>query len=363
MNRDPFLSQKVLQWYDIHKRDLPWRSVPLHPYPIWISEIMLQQTTVPTVIPYFKRFLERWPTVEHLAAADQGDVLVEWQGLGYYRRARYMHQCAQIICTQYGGIFPSSPKTLRKLPGIGPYTSGAIAAIAFQKPGLVVDGNILRILSRFFAIPTPYPHSKPDVEKYALALIPEDRPGDYIQALMDLGSSVCKPQTPVCLSCPLSSRCQAFQLGIPSSFPLKLAKPPKPARYTVAFLVQDSWGRILLKKRPEKGLLGGMMEVPSSPWSEKETPPSENLHYSPIPIPSSFSFSFARISHIFTHFHLHVNVLSLTVSPTPENQEMGVWVFPHELAQYALPTVMKKVIQEGLKKATSPMRKPEDTRC
>ena len=345
----PFsISQPILDWYDQNKRQLPWRSLNPNPYHVWLSEIMLQQTTVPTVIPYFLKFIEKWPTLQDLSKASLDSILIEWQGLGYYSRARNLHQCAYHIQNELGGRFPQSFESLIKLPGIGSYTAAAITSIAFDTKAAVVDGNIVRVLSRFFALETAYPLSKPEIEKQAWKLTPQKRPGDYAQALMDLGSRICKPRNPLCESCPLVFWCQAYQKGTPQIYPLKNPKGQKPTRYTIAFLIQNASHQVFLRKRPHKGLLGGMMEVPSSPWELKERSIKDALVQEPMKLHDDLRIM-GDIKHTFTHFHLKVKILRcLGAQRDLKTMEEGTWVNLDSLHEYALPTLMKKILHKGL---------------
>jgi len=279
---------------------------------------MLQQTTVVTVIPYFQAFLRRWPTLSALAAASLDEILVAWQGLGYYSRARNLHKCAQHLSQ----AFPETEAELVKLPGIGPYTAAAIASIAFEQKAAAVDGNVVRVLSRYFALPQVAPHQ--DVKKELLRLLPTRRFGDFTQSLMELGALVCRPKSPTCLLCPLRDTCQAYAQGNVEAFPVKPPKKKLPTRYTTAFVMRRDDGAVFLRKRPSKGLLAGMIEVPTTPWGE-ENPPRQGV----------------PVRHTFTHFHLEVDVLS----PPYEDQEEGFWVHPKDFKAYALPTLTKKILK------------------
>lgn len=316
-------SQKLLAWYDQSQRTLPWRKAKPNPYHTWLSEIMLQQTTVATVIPRFQSFITKWPTIEDLARASLDEILTEWQGLGYYSRARSLHRCAQILAQE----FPSTEEGLLTLPGIGPYTAAAIASIAFNQKAAAVDGNVIRVLSRYFAINTPKP--APLVKEKLCTLLPNERYGDFTQALMELGALLCRPKNPGCHSCPLQENCQAYAMGIPEDYPMKDVKKKIPTRYATAFILKREDGAILLRKRPPQGLLGGMMEVPTSEWIEMK---DKKKAKEPI------------VRHTFTHFHLEIEV---SYETDPSNFS-GVWVKPEELKNYALPTVMKKIIRAAL---------------
>ncbi len=314
-------SEKLLAWYDKEKRNLPWRNKIKNPYHTWLSEIMLQQTTVATVIPYYKEFLEKWPTLQDLAAASLDDVLVKWQGLGYYSRARNLYKCAQALSQ----TFPNTEEELLKLPGIGPYTAAAIASIAFDQKAAAVDGNVVRVMSRYLAISTPKPVE--DVKEKLKVLLPPTRCGDFTQALMELGALICRPKSPLCNSCPLQKECQAYALGKVEDFPLKIPKQKLPTRYATAFILRREDGAILLRKRLPQGLLGGMMEVPTTSWDR-----AKGTGTRPI------------VRHTFTHFHFEVEICHLA---NPSDFE-GIWVHPEDLKNYALPTVMKKIIKAGL---------------
>jgi A/G-specific adenine glycosylase len=301
----------LLTWYGSERRDLPWRAKPgqqPNPYAVWLSEIMLQQTTVKAVIPYFDAFLAKWPTIEALAAAPRDEVLAAWAGLGYYARARNLHACAQAVAEEG---FPTEEAELRKLPGIGAYTAAAIAAIAFNRKAAAVDGNVERVLARIFSLSVPLPQAKPIIHEIAAGLAPGRRPGDYAQALMDLGATICTPRSPSCQRCPVRHLCSAFASGQPELFPVRAPKAARPSRCGNAFvLISKLGGRtsILLRRRPDKGLLGGMMEVPCTGWSANgETE-----------IPAAFheiAWSQGRaVQHTFTHFHLELRVFAADTS-------------------------------------------------
>lgn len=348
---DPSLPALLLAWYDRHARRLPWRTPPggpaPDPYGVWLSEVMLQQTTVAAVIPYYQRFLARWPTVRDLAAAPLDDVLTEWAGLGYYARARNLHKCAMAVTDRHGGVFPDTEEALRDLPGIGAYTAAAVAAIAFGRRATVVDGNVERVMARLFAVEDPLPGSKGELKRLADTLTPDARCGDYAQAVMDLGATVCTPRSPSCLACPWQAPCAARRAGIAEELPRKDRKAAKPVRRGVAFWLTDDDGRVLLRRRPEDGLLGGMIEVPSTPWREG-TPwrPEEALEHAPLrglrwtPLPG-------LVRHTFTHFHLELSLVAAIAdaAPTPPAAR---WVALPALGGEALPTVMRKVVRAAV---------------
>jgi A/G-specific adenine glycosylase len=348
---------RLLDRYDRERRDLPWRARrgrKPDAYRVWLSEIMLQQTTVKAVIPYYESFLARWPTVETLAAATLDDVLAAWAGLGYYSRARNLHKCAQIVSQELAGRFPDTEEGLRELPGIGPYTAAAIAAIAFGAATMPVDGNIERVVARLFAVKTPLPAAKPEIKRLARALTPAKRAGDFAQALMDLGASVCSPKRPSCLMCPLQGECAAHWQGIEAALPARAAKPERPMRLGIAFLALREDGHVLLRRRPEAGLLGGMLEVPSTAWAETLPPIAEALRGSPVR--ADWWALPGVVAHTFTHFRLESLVYraivpahaSLTFWADPQRCQ---WVARRDLDRAALPSVMRKIIAHGLRES------------
>lgn len=308
----------LLRWYDAQGRaDLPWRSHDGRAetaYHTWISEIMLQQTTVAAVIPYYARFMKRWPRVEDLAQADLDDVLSMWAGLGYYARARNLYRCAQVVTTDYNGIFPDTVDELKKLPGIGDYTAAAIAAIAYDKPVVVVDGNIERVMSRLFLIDTPVnqPAGKQEIKAIAATLWPRKRSGDFAQALMDLGAMVCTPKAPRCTVCPWQKNCAAYAQNVVEAFPVKIKAKVHQTRYAVAFAVFDKQQRVLLQQRPASGLLGGLWDVPTSVWRDKIwTKKSEIMAYAPHATPDKviqWEKLDGTVKHVFSHFPLEIIV-------------------------------------------------------
>jgi A/G-specific adenine glycosylase len=343
----PDAAGQLLAWYDAHARVLPWRALPGErpdPYRVWLSEIMLQQTTVPAVKAYFEKFLTIWPGVEALAAAPLDDVLKAWAGLGYYARARNLHACAQTVAKQHGGRFPDKEAELRALPGIGPYTAAAIAAIAFGGRHAAVDGNVERVISRYYAIETPLPQAKPKIKDRAQALVPEQRAGDFAQAMMDLGATICTPRQPDCARCPWAAACRGRRAGIAASLPRKAEKKKIPARKGVCFWIERADGAVLLRRRPDKGLLGGMMEVPSTAWGPAPREPEREA-----PLAASWHRLPGRVEHTFTHFHLELEVWRAMddVSETPQGEGFR-WTPRRELAGEALPSVMRKVVAHVL---------------
>lgn len=340
------LANALLAWYDRDGRTLPWRvkgSNRADPYRVWLSEIMLQQTTVVTVIPYFQAFTARWPTVAALAAADLDDILAAWAGLGYYARARNLHACAKAVVERHGGAFPSEEEELRALPGIGVYTAAAIRSIAFGLRAVVVDGNVERVMARLYAVQEPLPAVKPRLTALAAGLAPELRCGDYSQALMDLGATLCTPRSPACGLCPWMAACEGRRQGLAETLPARLPKPVKPVRHGVMFWLVRWDGAVLLRRRPSTGLLGGMMEIPSTPWRDTPWQTAEALPHAPLK--GEFRALRGGIRHTFTHFHLDLTVVAATVrdgQPTACS-----WVAPDDLAGAALPTVMRKVIRHA----------------
>lgn len=335
-------SADLLDWYDRHARDLPWRVSPAQraagqqadPYRVWLSEVMLQQTTVAAVRDYFHRFTARWPTVQALAAAEDAEVMAAWAGLGYYARARNLLACARVVAADHGGEFPATLAGLRALPGIGPYTAAAIASIAFDAPETVVDGNVERVMARLFDIQTPLPAAKPEITAQAAALTPRQRPGDYAQAVMDLGATICTPRKPACGICPWSAPCLARARGTAPDLPRKTPKAAQPIRHGIAYLARRSDGAWLLETRTPQGLLGGMLGWPGTAWAEAaatEDPPLDALWHDPG----------AGVRHTFTHFHLHLalRLAQVGLDATPWR---GTF---HPVATFRpadLPTVMRK---------------------
>ncbi|KAA8613103.1 A/G-specific adenine glycosylase [Salipiger aestuarii] len=334
--------QDLLVWYDRHARALPWRVPPRarvpggrpDPYRVWLSEIMLQQTTVAAVKPYFEAFTTRWPTVSDLAAARDEDVMAAWAGLGYYARARNLLKCARAVVADHGGVFPDTLDGLLSLPGVGPYTAGAVAAIAFDLPATVVDGNVERVMARVHDEHTPLPQAKPILTEMAAALTPVDRPGDYAQAVMDLGATICTPRNPACGLCPWRGACAAWDAGTAVELPKKAPKKRKPTRLGIAYLARRVDGAWLLERRPDKGLLGGMLGWPGSDWAEEASPESP-------PIRAEWKTLPGEARHTFTHFHLRLTVRTALV-PMDRPPGRGVFVGPEDFSPSDLPTVMRK---------------------
>jgi A/G-specific adenine glycosylase len=354
----------LLDWYDRHRRALPWRPPSgsrADPYAVWLSEIMLQQTGVKTVGPYFEKFLARWPDVEALGRASLDDVLRMWAGLGYYSRARNLHACAAAVLRDHGGVFPDTEEGLRELPGIGPYTASAIAAIAFGRRTMPVDGNIERVVSRLFAVDEPLPRAKPLIRKLATTLLGESRAadeksragdvesraGDSAQALMDLGSSICTPKKPACALCPLNEGCAARARGDQETFPRKAPKKSGELRRGAAFVVTRG-DQLLVRTRPEKGLLGGMTEVPGSHWTVAQDDETALKQAPVLKSVARWHRKAGVVSHVFTHFPLQLVVYTANAPARARAPEGMRWVGIATLADEALPNVMRKVIAHAL---------------
>ncbi len=338
--------RRLLSWYDRARRDLPWRSAPgesADPYTVWLSEIMLQQTTVSTVIPYFTAFTGRWPRVEDLAAASLDDVLHQWQGLGYYARARNLHACAVTVARDHGGRFPDTEEELLRLPGIGAYTAAAIAAIAFGRPATPVDGNVIRVVARLHEVGHPLPQARAEIQRLAGMLTPGARAGDFAQAMMDLGATICVPRNPRCGACPLNGECAGFSSGRPERYPVRAPKQEKPKRFGVAFWAERADGSVLLRRRAEKGLLGGMMEIPSTEWRSRSWTVEEAAALAPVD--ARWRRLEGEVRHTFTHFHLQMLVLAGRAADTAPAS--AVWCPADRLGEYALPTLMKKIAERA----------------
>lgn len=355
-DRKADVAGRLLAWYDGHHRELPWRVTPgqrargvtADPYRVWLSEIMLQQTTVEAVKPYFRDFLARWPTVEALAAAGPDEVMKAWAGLGYYSRARNLKKCADFVAQRLGGRFPDTEAGLLALPGVGPYTAAAIAAIAFDRPAAVVDGNVERVISRLFAISTPLPEAKRQIRDIVAGLVPDRRPGDFAQAMMDLGATICSPKRPRCLLCPVKEDCCGLAGGDPQVFPVKAERQAKPLRTGAAFVAaRRTDGAVLLARRPDSGLLGGMTGPPTTGWTAR-------VDGATTADAAPFAAEWRPrgvITHVFTHFELRLHVFLAEVTPLDAPHGM-FWSGPQDLPGEALPTVMKKAIEAALPGAT-----------
>ncbi|MEM9206976.1 MAG: A/G-specific adenine glycosylase [Pseudomonadota bacterium] len=342
----PTPTASLLTWYDRERRDLLWRAPPgakPDPYHVWLSEVMLQQTTVKAVTPYFTKFTRLWPTVSDLANAPREDVLAAWAGLGYYARARNLHACAKVVADDHEGAFPETEAELLKLPGIGAYTAAAIAAIAFGEPTTVVDGNVERVMARLLMIDTPLPKAKGEVRDGVTPLVPIDRPGDFAQAMMDLGATICTPKSPGCLICPWQDDCAAFDAGRQTEFPKKTKKAPKPIRTGSIYVIEGQSGGLFVRTRADKGLLGGMTEFPGTEWTvgSNDTPPWVGK--------LSNVADAGTVAHIFTHFELSVTVFTGTLKGEPPTDWREVPL--KTLHREALPSVMKKVVKTAFELA------------
>jgi A/G-specific adenine glycosylase len=351
----------LLAWYDRHRRVLPWRAPPgecSDPYRVWLSEIMLQQTTVRAVAPYYARFLVRWPDVRALAAAPLDDVLKAWAGLGYYARARNLHACARAVVERYDAEFPRSEAELRELPGIGAYTAAAIAAIAFDQPAVPIDGNIERVITRLYAIATPLPAAKPEISARAHALAPAQRPGDFAQAMMDLGATICSPKRPACALCPWFDGCAARIRGDAELFPRKTPKREGALRRGAAFVAVRTDGFLLVRTRPAKGLLGGMTEVPTTQWAQDF---EEKTALAAVPRFNSpgakREVKWRRVAglvrHVFTHFPLELTVYAGEIGANTPAPDGTRWIALADLGSEALPSLMRKVVAHAEKEKAS----------
>ncbi|MEO0485576.1 MAG: A/G-specific adenine glycosylase [Pseudomonadota bacterium] len=336
-------AELLLAWYDRHARVMPWRVGPADraagvrpdPYRVWLSEVMLQQTTVAAVRDYFRAFTDRWPSVSDLAAAEDADVMAAWAGLGYYARARNLLKCARAVVADHGGQFPATREALLTLPGIGPYTASAIASIAFDVPATVVDGNVERVMARLHNVHTPLPRAKGELTEIAERYTPQARPGDYAQAVMDLGATICTPRSPACGICPLSTDCAARRDGTAPDLPRKEPKKPKPTRRGVAYVAIRDDGALLLERRPDTGLLGGTLGWPSTDWSEAPVAPAP-------PLPAAWQRVEAEVRHTFTHFHLILDIEIARVG-ADSAPDRGVFLPRRDVRPADLPTLMRKV--------------------
>ena len=344
----PALLTALLAWYDANARALPWRVGPERhaagergdPYRVWLSEVMLQQTTVPHATPYFLAFTARWPTVTDLAAAQDGEVMAAWAGLGYYARARNLLACARAVAREHGGVFPDTEAGLRALPGLGPYTAAAVAAIAFDRPAVVVDGNVERVTARLFNVQQPLPDARPELRRLAGVIASLERPGDWAQATMDLGATVCRPRQPICVLCPVATFCEGRAGGAPEQLPRKAAKAERPRRYGVTYVALRNGG-LALVRRPAKGLLGGMLALPTSAWRSAPFTAAEAVAEAPA---QAAWRSVGEVEHVFTHFALTLTVLRGEVAALPQD---AVWTAV-ETAGAGLPTVFRKALEAGL---------------
>jgi len=335
------LSSELLEWYDVHARVMPWRVSPADrqagvkpdPYFIWMSEIMLQQTTVAAVKAYFIKFTTLWPTVKDLATAKDADVMAAWAGLGYYARARNLLKCARTVVSDHNGQFPADHDTLLTLPGIGPYTAAAVSSIAFDLPETVLDGNVERVMARLHDEHTPLPAAKPILMDHAKAETPNTRAGDYAQAVMDLGATICTPRNPACGICPWKDPCKARTNGTAVELPKKTPKKKTPTRKGIVYVARRSDGAWLLETRPESGLLGGMLGWPGSDWSDAPEPAP--------PLDADWQKLDARARHTFTHFHLQLTIMTATVPDISPDQ--GQFIAHSNFRPTSLPTVMRKV--------------------
>jgi A/G-specific adenine glycosylase len=344
-------ARMLLAWYDRNARRLPWRSPPgeaaADPYHVWLSEVMLQQTTVAAVTPYFHAFIARWPSVQALAAADEAEVMRAWAGLGYYARARNLLACARAVTRDHGGRFPADESALRRLPGIGRYTAAAIAAIAFARPAVVVDGNVERVTARLFGVTDPLPAASKRLHALAAALTPNERTGDHAQAMMDLGATVCTPRRPTCECCPLASFCVARRLEMQESLPAKAPRVPRPVRTGIAWWLEAA-GHVLLVRRPASGLLGGMLGLPTSAWLEQE---AASGGHAAGPADVAWTVQPESIRHIFTHFELRLTLLTARLPHRPELDDRWApvsWVPVSGIEDAGLPTLFRRAARIAL---------------
>jgi A/G-specific adenine glycosylase len=350
----------LLAWYDRHRRALPWRAPPGErgdAYRVWLSEIMLQQTTVKAVAPYYARFLALWPDVRALAAATLEEVLRAWAGLGYYARARNLHECARTIVERYGGKFPENEAQLQALPGIGAYTAAAIAAIAYDAPATPVDGNIERVVARLHAVESALPAAKPEILRLARALTPACRAGDFAQALMDLGATICTPKNPACALCPWNDGCAARRRGTAETLPRRMPKREGTLRRGAAFVARRADGFVLVRTRPSKGLLGGMIEVPTSAWSS-DFDESDLASAPPFGPPVSWRKLSGVVRHVFTHFPLELVVCVAEVAAHTPAPPGARWLALADIAGEALPSLMRKVVAHALGDVFRPRPSP-----
>ena len=349
---------RVLNWYDANARPLIWRTSPVDrqngmrpdPYRVWLSEIMLQQTGVATVPVYYRKFLAAWPTIHHLAATPVDEVMNKWAGLGYYARARNLHACAAIVSRQMGGEFPQTADRLQELPGIGPYTAAAIAAICHDQKVAVIDGNVERIVARVLALDRPVQNEKSTIRAFVSRSVPV-RAGDFAQGLMDIGATICTPRFPSCSRCPLKEGCSSALAGVPEAYPVRPAKSKRPTRFGHAFVLQRPDGSVLLRRRPARGLLAGMSEVPGTRWTEQPL----SAVFPPLALEGSSQKAVwkdrGKIVHVFTHFRLELQVWHMQVpgksEPVPVPRSKAGWCLPADLPEQALPTLFRKVLKQS----------------
>ena len=344
------LRSALLAWYDANARDLPWRVGPADhaagvrsdPYRVWLSEVMLQQTTVPHATPYFLKFTATWPSVSDLAAAADGDVMAAWAGLGYYARARNLLACARAVANDHGGVFPRTEDGLRALPGLGPYTAAAVAAIAFDQATNVVDGNVERVVARLYAVEQPLPHAKPELRRLAADLVRDHRPGDWAQALMDLGATTCRPKAPLCDRCPISAHCAALATGAPETYPRRVEKAERPHRHGVAYVLTHG-DLVALVRRPPRGLLGGMLALPTSDWRSERWDDAEAIRHAPA---KAAWRGVGEVEHGFTHFTLTLRLLRAEGDAPSTGDKAVIWSPRRDLD--ALPSVFLKAARAGL---------------
>lgn len=338
----------LLRWYDAHARDMPWRmkgGKRPNPYHELLSEFMLQQTQVATVIPYFHAFTKRWPTLMALAKASLDDVRHAWSGLGYYRRAKFLHQCVKAVVERHGGKIPQDEEALRALPGIGPYTAAAIAAIAFDKKAVVVDGNVERVMARVFAVEEKLPAAKKKLHELASSILPKNRFGDYAQAVMELGAMMCTPKNPQCTKCPWQNNCAAFAKGMAQAYPRKATKKVTPQKYSTAFITLNKKGEVLLRRRDEKGMLGGLWEFPGTPWETAKPSASALKRHAPVQL--RWQTGKKPVSHVFSHFKLEtaLRIGHSAAAFFPDTKHNGEyrWMKWKDLSTLALPTLTLRI--------------------
>ncbi|MGB1547190.1 MAG: A/G-specific adenine glycosylase [Alphaproteobacteria bacterium] len=357
------LVSALMRWYDRGHRSFVWRAETgekVDPYRVWLAEVMLQQTQAATVEPYFQKFIALWPRLQDLAAADLDTVLHAWQGLGYYSRARNLHRAARLVRDELAGRFPEDEVGLRALPGIGPYSAAAIAAIAFAKPATVVDGNVERVIARLFAVTEPMPDAKAKIRELAATLTPARRPGDYAHAIMELGGAVCRPANPACGDCPWAFACEARKQGIAAKLPRRKRKARRPTRHGIAFWLRRGDGAVLLRRRPEQGLLGGMMEIPSTDWRQGKWTLAEALKESPLPGVRLLRKQLlpGTVRHEFSHFRLELQVVAAETRGRARGVENAVWCPPERFGDYAFPSAMRKLTRHVLElESVAPARR------